>query len=247
MDTANTCGIKVCGHMSYVVDAKELRDWGYHCCEHSSSLPKHRADIEYLAKSGMWFCPTQVVCETLPDYVWNGKKLSELENYEYVPELIRDYWEERNKKIIAGYKNRGLRPDINVIIERGRIFMDNSENYLAGSDTMYPGMIAGFSLHDELFRLVDLYGRTPWEALRAATVKPALYCGVEEKKGTLEKGKDADMLILDKNPLSDIINTKTVRGVVQGGRYFDRKQLDQLLEEVKNLKSEEVEFLDKMF
>jgi hypothetical protein len=52
---------------------------------------------------------------------------------------------------------------------------------------------------------------------------------------------------LDKNPLSDIINTKTVRGVVQGGRYFDRKQLDQLLEEVKNLKSEEVEFLDKMF
>ena len=63
METANSCGIKVCGHMSYFVDSKTLRDWGYHCCEHSSSLPRHAADIEYLAKSGMWFCPTQVVCE----------------------------------------------------------------------------------------------------------------------------------------------------------------------------------------
>ena len=155
MDTANACGIKVCGHMSYFVDAKLLADWGYACCEHSSSLPSHLADIQYLAKSGMWFCPTQVVCETLPDYVWAGKQFADLEHYEYVPQLIREDWERRNRKIIAGYKNRGLKPDINVIIRRGKTFMEHSDRYMAGSDTLYPGMIAGFSLHDELEKLVS--------------------------------------------------------------------------------------------
>ncbi|WP_313346021.1 amidohydrolase family protein [Sedimentibacter sp.] len=247
MDTANACGIKVCGHMSYFVDAKELRDWGYHCCEHSSSLPKHESDVIYLAKSGMWFCPTQVVCETLPDYVWNGKKLSDLKNYEYVPGLIRRFWEERNEKIIKGYKNRGLRPDINVIIERGKTFMEHSNRYLAGSDTMYPGMIAGFSLHDELCKLVELYGRTPYEALEAATVNPSVYCGSEDSKGTLAKGKDADILILDKNPLADIRNTKTIYGVIQGGRYFNRQELDRLLEGVRALPDEKLEIFERLF
>lgn len=243
MDTANACGIKVCGHMSYHVDAKTLRDWGYHCCEHSSSLPHHDADIEYLAKSGMWFCPTQVVCETLPDYVWNGKKFSDLEHYDYVPNALREFWEDRNLKIIEGYKNRGLRPDINVIIKRGKKFMEFSDRYMAGSDTMYPGMIAGFSLHDELCKLVDLYGRTNFEALKAATVNPALYIGLEDEKGSVKKGMDADLLLLDKNPLVDVRNTGAIWAVMQGGRLYTRPALDAMLERVRTLGDGELEFL----
>lgn len=233
MDTANRCGIRVCGHMSYVVDAKTLRDWGYECCEHSSSLPRDDADIEYLARSGMWFCPTQVVCETLPDYVWNGKQLSDLAAWEYVPRKVRTFWEERNASIIEGYKNRGMRPDINEVIHRGRVFMQYSDRYMAGSDTMYPGMIAGFSLHDELGKLVDLYGRSNYQALRAATVNPALYMGLEDEKGMIKKGLDADLLLLDQNPLADIGHTRSIRAVMQGGRLFTRAALDDMLERVR--------------
>lgn len=247
MKTAMEAGIKVCGHMSYHVDSKLLRDWGYHCCEHSSSLPKHPNDVEYLAKSGMWFCPTQVVCETLPDYVWGGKKLKDLEAYDYVPNKVKKYWEERNEKIIESYKKRQLRPDIRVIIERGRHFMSHSDRYLAGSDTMYPGIIAGFSLHDELEKLVDLYGRTPFEALKAATVNPSVYLGEADRKGTVEKGKDADILVLNKNPLANIRNTREIFAVLQGKHYYSRKDLDDMLNEVKSLEDVEVEFFQSLF
>ncbi|MBI9048748.1 MAG: amidohydrolase family protein [Anaerolineaceae bacterium] len=247
METARDCGIKVCGHMSYPVDAKTLCDWGYHCCEHSSSLPRHDADIEYLAKGGMWFCPTQVVCETLPDYVWNGKQLNDLAYYEYVPGPLREFWEDRNKKIIAGYKKRDLRPDINVVINRGKTFMTYSDQYLAGSDTMYPGIICGFSLHEELYKLVTLYGRTPYEALKSATVNPAKYIGLEEEKGMLRKGFDADLVILDENPLANIRNTNKIQAVMQGTRYYDRKQLDAILNHVRNLKDEEFHFIAPIF
>lgn len=243
LDTANAAGIKVCGHMSHSIDAKLLCDWGYYCVEHSSSLPPHPADIAYLAKNGMWFCPTQVVCETLPDYVWNGKKLTDLEHYDYVPQPVKAYWEKYNESIIAGYKKRGLRPDIQIIIDRGRAFMEFSNQYMAGSDTMYPGMIAGFSLHEELERLVNLYGCTPYEALKAATVNPALLMGLERHKGRLLPGMDADILILNDNPLADIKNTRSIQAVIQGDNYYDRSRLDAILEEVRTLPDSEVEFL----
>ena len=243
MKTANRSGIKVCGHMSYHVDVKVLADWGYFSCEHTSSLPRHPADIEYIARSGMWFCPTQVVCETLPDYVWNGKQLEDLEFYEYVPKNRRDMWTERNKGIIQSYKNRGLKPDINVIIARGKKFMEFSDRYMAGSDTCYPGMIAGFSLHDELGRLVNLYGRTNYEALRAATVNPALHIGIEGSKGILAAGMDADIVILNGNPLADINNTRKIEAVLQNGKLYNRASLDTMLNHVMNMKPNELEII----
>lgn len=229
MDTANACGIKVCGHMSYHVDAKELRDWGYHCCEHSSSMPRHPADNAYLAKSGMWYCPTHVVCETLPDYVWNGKKLSDLQYLHALPAEIFAHWESENIKIAEGYKNRGLRPDINAIIDRGRAFMEHSDRYMAGSDAAYPGVIPGFSLHEELSKLVELYGCTPYEALRAATSNPARYMNVQSIRGLLSAGLNADILILRENPMKDIRNTLCIDAVIQAGRVLNRAALDALI------------------
>ena len=55
--------LPVCGHMTKKMDHRELADLGYVCCEHTSSLPKDPETIRYLAENGMWFCPTQVVCE----------------------------------------------------------------------------------------------------------------------------------------------------------------------------------------
>ena len=46
------------------------------------------------------------------------KKFSDLEFYEYVPQAVRSFWEEQNKRIIEGYQKRDLRPDINIIIDR---------------------------------------------------------------------------------------------------------------------------------
>jgi imidazolonepropionase-like amidohydrolase len=102
---------------------------------------------------------------------------------------------------------------------------------LAGTDTaagvrVYPG----FSLHEELELLVKA-GLTPMEALQAATRNAGKYLELADT-GTVERGKRADLVLLDANPLQDIANTRKIQGVVLAGRYFSRGDLDRLLLEV---------------
>jgi len=101
--------------------------------------------------------------------------------------------------------------------------------FLAGTDTVAGVYIfPGFSLHDELGLLVQA-GFTPLEALRSATLLPAEYLSMSDRLGSVEKGKVADLVLLDENPLEDIANTRTIRAVVANGRYFSREDLDALL------------------
>ncbi len=101
--------------------------------------------------------------------------------------------------------------------------------FLAGTDTP-PGVYVfpGFSLHEELQRFVAA-GFTPLEALQTATLNPARFLGREHELGTIEKGKIADLVLLDANPLEDIRNTQKISAVVVNGRYLPREDLDKIL------------------
>lgn len=231
MMVASREGIGVCGHMSYRVDSKVLLEWGYQCCEHSSSLPGVNRDIRYLAEHGLWLCPTQVVCETLPDYVWGGKTFEDLEHYKCVPQKVKQFWESKNQEIIKEYRARQLRPDIQTVIDKGKVFMLFSDNVIAGTDAMYPGIIAGYSLHDELEKMVDLYGQTAYQALKMATVNPARFLGRAHCSGKVLVGYDADLLLLRDNPLETIGNTRTIEAVMKSGKLYDRMALNQMIEE----------------
>jgi imidazolonepropionase-like amidohydrolase len=89
----------------------------------------------------------------------------------------------------------------------------------------------GFSLHQELALFVRA-GLTPMQALQTATRNPAEFMGRLADLGTVEKGKVADLVLLDSNPLEDIGNTRTIRAVVLAGRYFSRADLDRMLKGV---------------
>lgn len=99
---------------------------------------------------------------------------------------------------------------------------------LAGTDVINPFAFPGFSLHDELELLVRA-GLSPAEALRTATLNPAIFLEATESMGTVEAGKRADLVLLDANPLEQITNTQKIRAVVLNGRYHDRAALDALL------------------
>ena len=102
---------------------------------------------------------------------------------------------------------------------------------LAGSDTGVSNnyVFPGWSLHEELALLVEA-GLTPLEALQTATRNAGRYLGLET--GTVEKGKSADLVLLEANPLEDIRNTQRIAGVMARGRWLDRAGLDGLLAEV---------------
>ena len=104
---------------------------------------------------------------------------------------------------------------------------------LAGSDVGEVGLVCGFSLHDEIFSLQNA-GLTPSKALQSATINPAKYQNTTDTIGSIEKGKIADLVLLNENPLEDIKNTQEIEAVFTNGRYFSRKDLDSLLLSVEN-------------
>jgi len=108
---------------------------------------------------------------------------------------------------------------------------DRGVPFLAGTDTPAGvDVIPGSSLHHELHRFVDA-GLTPLAALQTATVNPARFLGRADL-GTVEPGKLADLVILDRNPLVDIANTRAIWAVVAAGRYLSRGELDGILRDV---------------
>ena len=111
--------------------------------------------------------------------------------------------------------------------------------FMAGTDTAAGVHIfPGFSLHQELV-LFQRAGLTPMQALQTATLNPAKFMGRTADLGTVEKGKLADLVLLDANPLEDIANTQRIRGVILAGRFFDRPSLDRLLHEAETAAASE--------
>src|SRR5262245_33218319 len=105
-----------------------------------------------------------------------------------------------------------------------RALRDAGAGLLAGTD-QEPW---GFSLHRELELLVHA-GLTPGEALASATVNPATFLDAADL-GSIERGKAADLVLLEADPLKDIANTRRIEAVVVNGRLVDRRSRLRLLE-----------------
>jgi imidazolonepropionase-like amidohydrolase len=112
--------------------------------------------------------------------------------------------------------------------------------FLAGTDTP-PGVyiFPGFSLHEELQRFVAA-GFTPLEALQTATLNPALFFQMEKDLGTVEKGKFADLVLLEANPLEDIRNTQKIAAVIVDGHYLSHADLQKILQKVEDSAKKEL-------
>ena len=99
---------------------------------------------------------------------------------------------------------------------------------LAGTDTGNPYCFPGFSLHDELALLVES-GVSPLGALQAATQNAAIFMDAADRYGSVSKGKAADLVLLDADPLQDIRNTTRIQEVFLAGKEFNRTTLDGIL------------------
>jgi imidazolonepropionase-like amidohydrolase len=81
----------------------------------------------------------------------------------------------------------------------------------------------GWADHHELGRYVQ-FGLTPAQAIVAATSRPAEYLGLKDK-GTLSRGKSADFIVLDANPLENFANMRRIASVYLGGVKLNRDEL----------------------
>ena len=184
-----------------------------------------------LAKNHTWQCPT---------LVWErGGNLIDQTDFAhdtrapYAPAYWKDVtWRRFTQQIIHEFntddlatRKRFVDKELEVVNAMHRAGIP----FLAGTDTP-PGVYVfpGFSLHEELQRFVAA-GFTPMEALQTATLNPAKFLGMDDRLGTIEKGKLADLVLLDANPLDDIRNTQRIAAVIVNGRYLSRADLDKML------------------
>jgi imidazolonepropionase-like amidohydrolase len=139
---------------------------------------------------------------------WVSSKQQVLGDPAYDPEVAASAIEVRRKLILALHEaGAGL---------------------LLGSDAPQVFNVPGFSIHRELGYLVAA-GLTPYEALRTGTVNPAEFFGQQRVFGTVESGKEADLVLLDANPLADVSNASRIHGVMLRGRWLDRADLGEIL------------------
>jgi len=103
---------------------------------------------------------------------------------------------------------------------------------MTGSDGPEWYLAPGFTVHDEIESYVKA-GLSNFAALQTATINPAAYLGIDKRKGTIEAGKEADFILLDKNPLEEIKNTRRIKAVFSHNTFYDREQLDTLLNDAK--------------
>jgi imidazolonepropionase-like amidohydrolase len=183
-------------------------------------------------KNKTWMSPTLSVLRSIAfigdDDFRNDARLN------YIPEFIRSgMWNQ------TAFGLNVRKPEDNA--QAKRVFQKQLEiigvmkragvEFIAGTDTPNPYVFPGFSLHDELALMVKA-GFTPLEALQSATRNAAKYLGRLDSSGTIEKGKLADLVLLDQNPLADIGNTKKIRAVMMGGHLVERAALDEMLAKV---------------
>lgn len=112
---------------------------------------------------------------------------------------------------------------------------DAGVTILAGTDAAFanPFLFHGFTLHDELQRYVDA-GLTPQQALMTATVNPGRFLRRGNLAGRVGIRQKADLVLLDANPLADIVAMRRIHAVVANGRLFNRAALDALRRDVED-------------
>ena len=89
------------------------------------------------------------------------------------------------------------------------------------------GQIQGIGAHWEIW-MMRQGGMTNHQALQTATINPAISLGLDKYIGSLETGKLADLIVLDKNPLEDIRHTEFIRYTMVNGRLFDAETMNEI-------------------
>jgi imidazolonepropionase-like amidohydrolase len=224
---AGVLDMPVVGHVPKSVGIRNVLASGQVSMEHLEGYKNLLSDekiISETVESGIWNCPTLILYKKYESLY--SLKENPPDELKYVnPGTIKDW-----KNL---YQTNG---ELVRYKELLHTLMQNNANIVAGTDAGNPYIIAGFGLQEELSIMQDA-GLTPYQVLLAATKNCAEMLGYESRLGSIEPKKDADLVLLNYNPLEDINNTKSIYGVMTKGIWYPKDELNTMLEKVADRKN----------
>ena len=184
--------------------------------------------VEATRTAGVWIVPTEALFEH-----WVGsddpETMTTWPEMQYVPKDTLDGWVATKKKLLAGGSTPAERARFLDVRRRLiKALHAGGVGLLLGSDGPQVWNVPGFSVHRELRYLVQA-GLTPYQAIETGTRKVAEFYGTAAERGTIARGKRADLVLLDGNPLEDISNMSRIAAVALGGRLLTKKEIDEQL------------------
>jgi imidazolonepropionase-like amidohydrolase len=175
--------------------------------------------IDTMIARKVWYEPTRLVT-----YYWNH-----LGDYDRAALSPHHRWTQDVKAGTTPAAPSALSLGIEAAEARFiRRFHDAGGVIVAGTDDI---PFAPYGVSEEL-RLLVLAGLSPLAAIQASTINAAQVLGWSDA-GAIEAGKVADLVVLDADPLQDILNVRKIRAVVLEGRLIDRRALDEFLARVR--------------
>jgi imidazolonepropionase-like amidohydrolase len=187
-----------------------------------------RSHFDGLARRGVWQTPTLLMYREMMAMNTPASAVAPTQ-LEYATRSLKALWAWRlqllqpSPGIVESMRSTA---DVAAVVTKD--LSASGVGILAGCDEM----IAGFCVHDELALMVR-GGMPALGALQTATINPARFLGLTRTLGTVAADKEADLVVLDANPLDDIGNLKRINAVVVKGRVLDRAALDEVLAAVR--------------
>jgi len=222
---AHKHNLRVCAHVFYTADAEQLVNFGVDILGHSiRDTVISDALVQQMKLKNIAYIPTltldkfgYIYAEEAP---WLNDNFFKNALEPGVLDMINaPGYRDSSKKSPMYAKSL---PAFSVALLNLKKLSDAGILIVLGTDSgAQPLRAQGFSEHLEL-ELMVLAGLTPQQALTAATRNAATLLRINDQFGTLEKGKIADLLILDKNPLEDIKNTRTISAVYKAGKEVSK-------------------------
>jgi imidazolonepropionase-like amidohydrolase len=182
-------------------------------------------------QAGAWVVPTHALWQTFMG-TESLESLQKRPELRYVPAGLVNNWSQQRSQQLAG-----VGPDDRAALDRMlslrdkilKALADGKAGVLLGSDAPQLFSVPGFSLQREM-EAMSSAGLTPYQILESGTRAPAIYMNLASDFGTVEVGKRADLILLDKNPLLDIRNMSARAGVMVAGRWLPAAELQRMLE-----------------
>jgi hypothetical protein len=189
---------------------------------------KCRAFAAEVAASSTWMVPTLTRLEAME--LGNTPALKDNPDLPYAPAASRTLWRD-----VGNDFDEKLTPDQRKLLEElfqrqlrlTGLFDRTGVKMLTGTDFGGQWIVSGFSLHHE-FDLLARAGISPLRVLQMTTLDPARFLQREAIMGTVERGRNADLVLLEADPTKDVANLHRVSAVVRAGRYLNRADLDAI-------------------